>query len=90
MICEYVRRSFANPSSLHVYYVERNNLSAEDRVALYNFQRATVEALVGQVAAAVSDIGTDEARFAVHAAFCLVVDLGRLMQYERKRPCQLV
>jgi hypothetical protein len=31
-----------------------------------------------------------EARFAVHAAFGLVVDLGRLVQYDRKEPSQAV
>ncbi len=85
LVDAYVRRSFANPELAYVYYVERNNVPAEDRIALHNIQRATIEAWVHQVAAAVPDIDTDEARFAVHAAFCLVVDLGRLMPYERKK-----
>jgi AcrR family transcriptional regulator len=82
LVDAYVWRSFVNPELAYVYYAERLNVPAEDRAALHNIQRATVEAWVRQVAEAVPEISTGEARFAVHAAFSLVVDLGRLMQYE--------
>ncbi|MDX1884859.1 TetR/AcrR family transcriptional regulator [Mycolicibacterium sp. 120270] len=86
VVCEcvdaYVRRSFDTPELAYVYYVERGNVPAPDRTAIHNIQRATIEAWVRQVAAARPDITEDQARFAVHAAFSLVVDLGRLMQYE--------
>ena len=42
---------------------------------------ATMDAWVRQVAAAVPEISADEARFAVHAGFALVVDLGRFVRY---------
>jgi AcrR family transcriptional regulator len=90
LIDAYVRRSFANPELAYVYYAERNNVPAEDRVALQNIQRATIEAWVRQVVAARPGAEAGDARFAVHAAFALVVDLGRLMQYERKASSQAV
>jgi AcrR family transcriptional regulator len=84
LVDAYVRRSLAQPELAYVYYAERNNVPAEDRVAIQNIQRAIIEAWVRQVVGARPGTETGEARFAVHAAFGLVVDLGRLMQYERK------
>ncbi len=54
------------------------------KAAIHNIQRSIIEAWVRQVDAGRPDISRRDARFAVHAAFSLVVDLGRLMQYERK------
>lgn len=82
-VTAYVRRSFANPELAYVYYAERVNVPDEDRLALRSIQRATVEAWVRQVVAATPGLDADRARFMVHAAFALVVDLGRLMNYER-------
>lgn len=82
LIDAYVQRSFVNPELAYVYYAERVNVPDEDRVVLHNIQRATVEAWVGQVTAARPGMPSDEARFAVHAAFSLVVDIGRLVRYE--------
>ncbi len=82
LIAAYVRRSFARPELAYVYYAERSNVPPEERTALRSIQHATVEAWVHQVHLATPEIPTEEARFAVHAAFSLVVDLGRLMQYE--------
>jgi AcrR family transcriptional regulator len=78
LIDAYVWRSFAEPELACVYFAERVNVPAEDRAALHNIQRATVEAWVRQVVAARPTMLPDEARFAVHAGFALVVDLGRL------------
>jgi AcrR family transcriptional regulator len=86
----FVRRSFANPELAYVYYVERGNVPAPDRVAIHNIQRATIEAWVRQVAAARPAITDGEARFAVHAAFSLVVDLSRLMRYEQAEASRAV
>ena len=76
-----MQRSFANPELAYVYYAERTNVPAEDQVVLHNIQRATVDAWARQVAAATPEISSDEARFAVHAGFALVVDLGRVVHY---------
>ena len=77
----YVLRSFADPDLAYVYYAERVNVPAEDRVALHSIQRATVAAWSGQVAAVHPEMSLEEAHFVVHAGFALVVDLGRFMQY---------
>jgi hypothetical protein len=42
------------------------------------------------VCEAVPEFTPGEARFAVHAAFALVVDLGRLMRYEYTEQTQAV
>lgn len=75
----FVLRFFANPELAYVYYAERLNVPAEDRVALQSIQRATIDAWARQVSAARPDMSPDEARFAVHAGFVLVTDLGRFM-----------
>lgn len=90
LVNAYVRRSFASPEVAYVYYAERVNVPAPDRVALHNMQRATVEAWVRQVTAVRPDLADGEARFAVHAAFALVVDLGRLVQYVESESSQAV
>jgi AcrR family transcriptional regulator len=82
----YVRRSIAAPELACVYYAERVNVPAEDQVALRNIQRATIGAWARQVCAVVPDMTTDEARFAVHAGFAVVVDLSRLVAYDHAEP----
>ena len=76
-----MKRSFANPELAFVYYAERVNVPAEDQAALHNIQRAVIDAWARQVAAVTPDMTPAEARFAVHAGFALVVDLGRLLSY---------
>ncbi|RAV10679.1 TetR family transcriptional regulator [Mycolicibacterium sp. GF69] len=82
LIDAYVWRSFAEPELAYVYFAERINVPVDDRCALQNMQRATVEAWVRQVVAARPEVPVVEARFAVRAAFGLVVDAGRLVGYE--------
>jgi hypothetical protein len=57
------------------------NVPAEDQFVLHNIQRATVDAWARQVAVVMQEMSADEARFAVHAGFALVVDLGRFVRY---------
>lgn len=83
LIEAYVWRSFAEPELAYVYFAERINVPADDRAALHNIQRATVEAWARQVADARPAVPLDEARFAVHAGFGLVVDIGRLVGYRQ-------
>lgn len=90
LIDAFVRRSFAEPEVAYVYYAERGNLPAEELAVLTNIQRATVTAWARQVTEARPEIAPGEARFAVHAAFAMVVDLGRLMQYEYTEEAQAV
>ncbi|MEO3758949.1 TetR/AcrR family transcriptional regulator [Mycobacterium sp. B14F4] len=90
LIDAYIWRSFVDPELAYVYYAERVNVPAEDRLALHNIQRATVEAWVQQVVGARPGMPAAEARFAVHAAFALVVDLGRLARYENTESSRLI
>jgi len=82
LISAYVDRSFDDPELAYVYYTERMNLPPADQVILRSIQRATVEAWVRLSVAARPQQTPGHARLAVHAAFALVVDLGRLVQYE--------
>ena len=83
VIDAYVARSFDQPELDYVYYSERLNMSAADQKILRNMQRSTVEAWVELVVAVRPEWTPGQARFAVHAAMSLVIDLGRLMHYER-------
>jgi AcrR family transcriptional regulator len=82
LIDGYVERSFAEPELDYVYYTERLNMSRADQEILRNLQRATVESWVEPVVAVRPEWTAGQARFAVHAAMALVIDLGRLMRYD--------
>lgn len=82
VIDAYVARSFDAPELDYVYYSERLNMSAADQRILRNMQRATVESWVELVVAVRPEWTPAQARFAVHAAMSLVIDLGRLMRYQ--------
>jgi AcrR family transcriptional regulator len=77
----YVTRSFDRPELDYVYYTERLNMTAGDQKILRNLQRANVESWVNLVVSVRPDWTPGQARFAVHAAMSLVIDLGRLMRY---------
>jgi AcrR family transcriptional regulator len=81
VIDSYVNRSFDSPELAYVYYTEQMNLPAADQNRLRGMQRSTIESWVEIVAAVRSDWTAAEARFAVHAAMALVVDIGRLTGY---------
>jgi AcrR family transcriptional regulator len=78
----YVTRSFDRPELDYVYYTERLNMTPGDQKILRNLQRANVESWVDLVVSVRPEWTPGQARFAVHAAMSLVIDLGRLMRYE--------
>ena len=82
LIDAYVKRSFDHPELAYVYYTERMNMAPADRRILRNLQRATVESWVRLLTEIRSDWTVGQARFAVHAAMALVVDVGRLVHYD--------
>jgi AcrR family transcriptional regulator len=90
VIDAYVTRSFDQPELDYVYYTERLNMTPGDQNILRNLQRATVELWVDQVVSVRPDWTPGQARFAVHAAMSLVIDLGRLMRYENSVPAREV
>ena len=81
VIDAYVRRSFDQPELDYVYYSERLNMTPADQKILRNLQRSTVESWVELVVSVRPEWTPGQARFAVHAAMSLVIDLGRLMRY---------
>ena len=74
----YVATSFANPELAAVYYTERFNLTAADQTLLRNVQRSTIDSWVRLLTAARPSVPPMQARFLVHAAMALVIDLGRM------------
>ena len=82
LIDAYVTRSFAHPELAYVYYTERVHMAPADQKILRNLQRATVESWVRLVIAIRPDWTVGQARFAVHAAMALVIDVGRLVGYD--------
>lgn len=90
VIDAYVLRSFDRPELDYVYYTERLNMTPGDQKILRNLQRANVESWVELVVAVRPDWTPGQARFAVHAAMSLVIDLGRLMRYDNSAPARAV
>jgi AcrR family transcriptional regulator len=81
LIDAYVATSFANPELAFVYYTERVNLSPPDNVLLRNVQRSGIDSWVALLTSARPELTATAARFLVHAAMALVVDVGRLAHY---------
>ena len=77
----YVATSFANPELAFVYYTERVNLAPADEAPLRNVQRSTIDSWVRLLTTARTELSATQARFLVHAAMALVVDVGRLAHY---------
>lgn len=90
IIDSYVERSFDQPELDYVYYTERLNMTAADQKILRNMQRATVESWVDLVVAVRPEWTPGQARFAVHAAMSLVIDLGRLTRYDNSPQSHLM
>ncbi|MGV0746119.1 TetR/AcrR family transcriptional regulator [Mycolicibacterium sp. XJ870] len=82
LIDDYVARSFDRPELDYVYYTERLNMAPADQKILRDLQRSAVEAWVDMVTPVRPQWSAGQARFAVHAAMALVIDLGRLMEYQ--------
>jgi AcrR family transcriptional regulator len=81
VIDAYVARSFDRPELDYVYYTERLNMTVADQNVLRILQLSTVESWVQLVVAVRPEWGPGDARFAVHAAMALVIDMGRLTEY---------
>ncbi len=89
LVDAYVKRSFDHPELAYVYYTERMYMAPADQKILRNLQRSTVESWVRLVTAIRSDWTVGEARFAVHAAMALVIDVGRLLHYDNTAASRL-
>lgn len=78
----YVASAFAYPELSYVYYAERVNLGAADQEMLRNVQRSTVGSWARLLVDVRPEFSSAQARFVVHAAMALVIDLGRLVSYQ--------
>ncbi len=78
LMAAYVATSFANPELAAAYYTERFNLAPGDQTLLRNVQRSTIDSWVRLLTAARPSVQPRQARFLVHAAMALVIDLGRM------------
>ncbi|OBJ60405.1 TetR/AcrR family transcriptional regulator [Mycobacterium sp. 1423905.2] len=76
----YVARSFARPEIAYVYYTERHNLPADELSMLDTIQQSTAEAWARLVTAVRPELSAARARYAVHGAYALIVDSGRLVR----------
>ncbi|MGE0215507.1 TetR/AcrR family transcriptional regulator [Mycolicibacterium sp.] len=81
MIDAYVSRSFDQPELDYVYYSDRLSMTPSDQRILRVLQRSMVESWVEMVVAVRPEWTAGQARFAVHAAMAVVIDLGRLAHY---------
>jgi AcrR family transcriptional regulator len=78
----YLELAFRTPAVLSVYFAEIGNLPENERRNLRNVQRLHVEEWVHLVTAVRSELSAAEARFLVHAALGLVLDIGRLIHFD--------
>ncbi|MEB3984091.1 TetR/AcrR family transcriptional regulator [Mycobacterium sp. 663a-19] len=78
----YVARSFARPEVAYIYYTERHNLPAEEMLMLDAIQQSSVDAWARLAAAARPGLSVGRARYAVHAAYAVIVDLGRVVRHD--------
>jgi AcrR family transcriptional regulator len=90
LIDGYVARSFARPELDYVYFTERLNMTPADQKILRDLQRSAVESWVNLVMPVRPQWTAGQARYAVHAAVALVIDLGRLMGYQNSAQARAV
>lgn len=77
LIRQYVDGSFEERALTFVYYTEFQHIPAEERTALRNIQRVSVEEWARLLREVRPELSSAQSRFLVHAGFALVVDLGR-------------
>ncbi|WP_159843447.1 TetR/AcrR family transcriptional regulator [Nocardia sp. CY41] len=77
LITQYVAGSFAERALTFVYYTEFQHVPTEERTVLRNIQRLSVEEWARLLREVRPELTPAEARILVHAAFAVVVDLGR-------------
>ncbi|MEU2042487.1 TetR/AcrR family transcriptional regulator [Nocardia niwae] len=77
LVTQYVAGSFAERALTFVYYTEFQHVPTEERTVLRNIQRLSVEEWARLLREVRPELAPAEARILVHAAFAVVVDLGR-------------
>ncbi|MBB5915151.1 AcrR family transcriptional regulator [Nocardia transvalensis] len=80
----YVAGSFAERELTFVYYAEFGHVPADQHTMIRNIQRLIVAEWANLLAEVRPDLPEAHARIVVHAAFGLVVDLGRLFGNDQR------
>ncbi|BBX47211.1 TetR family transcriptional regulator [Mycobacterium cookii] len=80
LITAYVTRSFNYPEIAYVYYTERYHVPDHELVMLDAIQQSTADAWVRLVTATRPEMTAARARYAVYAAYAVIVDLGRVVR----------
>jgi len=88
LIAQYVAGTFEESELTFVYYAEIGNVPAAERMVLRNIQRLNVEEWAKLVVEARPALSPAEARFLVHAALGLVVDMGRHFRFDKSAAAQ--
>lgn len=78
----YVDLSFRHHELISVYYAEILNLPADERTTLRNVQRINIDEWAQLLRDTRPDLAVAEARFLVHAALGLVLDVGGLLRFD--------
>lgn len=85
----YTDLSFQRSELLSVYFAEVANLPGPRRAALASVQRKNVEIWARLLWEVRPELMLGEARYLVHAAFALVLDLGRRTQFDQSATVRL-
>jgi len=78
----FVATSFANPELAAIHYTERVNLPRTDQDVLRGVHRSTIDSWARLLTSIRPELTATQARFLMHAAMALVVDVGRLVDYD--------
>ncbi|MCX5044004.1 TetR/AcrR family transcriptional regulator [Aldersonia sp. NBC_00410] len=84
---KYLALAFSGPELLSVYFAEFGNLPAAEQSSLRAIQRQNIEEWVHLLSELAP--GTVSARFRVHAALGLVLDIGRLIRFDPRPQSQV-
>lgn len=79
-----MRLWFLRPEVMTVYFAEAAHVPDPDREELRQAQRDHVEEWVHLVREVAPSVSAIEARVRVHAALNVVVDVGRLVRFDRR------
>ncbi|MCX5045648.1 TetR/AcrR family transcriptional regulator [Aldersonia sp. NBC_00410] len=83
LVEKYVAGAFAEKELTFVYYAEIGNVPPHERSMLRNIQRLNVEEWARLLTESRPELSSRQARFLVHAALGLVVDLGRMLHFDK-------
>lgn len=84
LVAVFVDLSFRQHELMSVYYAEIVNLPKNERTALRKVQRLNIDEWSGLLRQVRPNLSIAEARFLVHAALGLVLDVGRMLHFDSR------